>query len=50
MYCISQLETAKLAMKIKSGDVSRSADADIEQLIRERYNLIPYADNILFYC
>jgi len=48
MCCISQLEAAKLAMKVKSGDASQSADADIEQLIRERYDLIPYAHNILF--
>jgi hypothetical protein len=41
---------AKLAMNIKSGAVSQSADAAIEELIRERYDLIPYAHNILFYC
>jgi len=37
-------------MKIKSGDVSQSGDAEREQLIRERYDFIPYAHNILFYC
>ena len=35
-------------MKIKSGDVSQSADADIEQLIRERDSLRKITDNLRY--
>jgi hypothetical protein len=41
------LEKANLAVGVKVGDISESAVSDMEQLIRERYDWLPYG---ITYC